>query len=66
MNNRQWQGEQYHSSASPIFTQEAGTTSPSAWQQPDNQQWIVLESLVQSGFLAQKKKTEIETSPDVS
>ena len=27
---------------------------------------VVLESPVQSGFLAQKKKTETETGPDIS
>ena len=27
---------------------------------------VVLESPVQSGFLAQKKKTEAETGPDIS
>ena len=27
--------------------------------------WLVLEGPVQSGFLAQKNKTETETSPDI-
>ena len=36
------------------------------WYDVEKSYDLVLESPVQSGFLAQKNKTETETSPDVS